>query len=105
MDLNLGTFQHEDAGQMNFYLNYLADNVALPGESPPVGLVLCANKDAAEVHYSTAGLEHSIFVSRYLVQLPSESALTRWLEEERAVIAGQLRLRRPDYDQGQIKRL
>jgi predicted nuclease of restriction endonuclease-like (RecB) superfamily len=94
MDLKLGTFQHEDAGQMNFYLTYLADNVALPGESPPVGLVLCANKDAAEVHYSTAGLEHSIFVSRYLVQLPSESELTRWLEEERAVIAGQLRLRR-----------
>lgn len=31
-DLKIGTFRHGNAGQMNFYLNYLRENVALPDE-------------------------------------------------------------------------
>ena len=94
IDLKLGAFRHDYAGQMNFYLNYIADNFSHPDENPPVGIVLCADKDAAEVHYATAGLEQSVFVSRYLVQLPSEEQLRHWIEEERlllsrAVIDGQ----------------
>ena len=52
-----------------------------------MGIVLCADKDAAEVHYATASLERSVFVSRYLVQLPSEEQLLRWLDEEREVMS------------------
>lgn len=87
VDLKLGTFGYEDAGQMNFYLNYLAEKVALPGENPPIGIVLCAEKDAAEVHYATGGLDHQVFVSRYLVALPTEDQLRTWLSEEREVLA------------------
>src|SRR5580692_6765072 len=60
------------AGPMNFYLNYLAAEVALPGESAPIGIVLCAEKEAAEVQYATGGLDRQVFVSRYLVALPTE---------------------------------
>jgi predicted nuclease of restriction endonuclease-like (RecB) superfamily len=84
VDLKVGAFRHEDAGQMNFYLNYLRENVAYEGESPPVGLILCAEKDAEEVHYATAGLDRQLFVSRYLVALPSEEQLRRWLQDEQA---------------------
>ena len=87
IDLKIGAFKHEYAGQMNFYLSYLAENLTHPDESPPVGIVLCADKDAAEVHYATASLERSVFVSRYLVQLPSEEQLLRWLDEEREVMS------------------
>jgi len=86
IDLKLDAFKHEDAGQMHFYLNYLADQVAHPDENPPVGLILCADKDEAEVHYATAGLAQSLFVSRYLVKLPSEEQLKRWLQQERSVL-------------------
>lgn len=86
IDLKLGAFKHEYAGQMNFYLSYLAENMTHDDESPPVGIVLCADKDVAEVHYATSGLAHDLFVSRYLVQLPSEDQLTKWLEEERALL-------------------
>jgi predicted nuclease of restriction endonuclease-like (RecB) superfamily len=86
VDLKLGAFEHENAGQMNFYLNYLKDNVARPDENPPVGILLCADKDNEEVHYATAGLAHAVFVSRYLVALPSEVQLASWLREERAII-------------------
>ena len=87
IDLKLGAFKHEYAGQMNFYLNYLADNLTREDEHPPVGIVLCADKDAAEVHYATAGLAQAVFVSRYLVQLPSEDQLKQWLEEERLLLS------------------
>lgn len=87
VDLKLGSFGYEDAGQMNFYLNYLADKVALPGENAPIGIVLCAEKDAAEVHYAMGGLDRQVFVSRYLVALPTEDQLRAWLSEEREVLA------------------
>lgn len=87
IDLKLGAFGYEDAGQMNFYLNYLRENVALPEESPPVGIVLCSEKDAAEVRYATGGLDQQVFVSRYLVALPTEEQLRRWLLEEQEALA------------------
>ncbi len=87
VDLKIGSFRHEDAGQMNFYLNWLRENEALADENAPIGIVLCADKDAEEVHYATGGLDRQVFVSRYLVALPSEEQLRQWLAEEREVLA------------------
>jgi predicted nuclease of restriction endonuclease-like (RecB) superfamily len=96
IDLKIGAFGHEDAGQMNFYLNYLRENVALPDESPPVGIVLCADKDAEEVHYATGNLDHQVFVSRYLTRLPTEQQLRAWLAEERELVARRLEPKEPE---------
>lgn len=87
IDLKIGRFQHEDAGQMNFYLNYLRENQVYEGESAPVGIILCADKDVEVVHYATAGLERQVFVSRYLVALPSEERLKAWLRKEQELLA------------------
>lgn len=91
IDLKIGAFGHEDAGQMNFYLNYLREKVTLADESPPVGIVLCADKDAEEVHYATGNLDHQVFVSRYLTRLPTEEQLRTWLAEERELLAREAR--------------
>jgi len=72
---------------LNFYLNYLRENVSLEDENPPVGIVLCADKDAEEVHYATGGLDRQVFVSRYLTRLPTEEQLRGWLAEERELLA------------------
>jgi predicted nuclease of restriction endonuclease-like (RecB) superfamily len=82
IDLKLGKFRHDYAGQMNFYLNYLRENVAYPHENPPVGIILCAERDAETVRYATAGLDNQMFVSRYLIALPSEATLKQWLRDE-----------------------
>ena len=84
IDLKLGKFRHEYAGQMNFYLNYLKANIAYSHENPPVGILLCAEKDAEAVHYATAGMDNQLFVSRYLIALPSEAQLKQWLREEQS---------------------
>ena len=49
IDLKIGTFTHADAGQMHFYLNYAREHWVREGENPPVGLILCSEKDA-DVH-------------------------------------------------------
>ncbi|MBK7145472.1 MAG: DUF1016 family protein [Xanthomonadales bacterium] len=87
VDLKIGSFGHEDAGQMNFYLSYLRDNVALDDESDPIGIVLCADKDAEEVHYATGTLDNQVFVSRYLTRLPTEEQLRTWLADEKERLA------------------
>ncbi|MEB3219823.1 MAG: PDDEXK nuclease domain-containing protein [Nostocales cyanobacterium 94392] len=92
IDLKLGKFKHDYAGQMNFYLNYLKENVAYPHENAPVGILLCAEKDAEAVHYATAGLDNQLFVSRYMVALPSEEILKQWLIEEQVRLEKQFYL-------------
>ncbi|MBS3779462.1 MAG: DUF1016 family protein [Desulfovermiculus sp.] len=85
--MKIGSFTHDNAGQMNFYLNYLKENTAKTDESPPVGILLCADKDSEEVHYATAGLDNAIFVSRYLVALPSEAQLRAFLRQEQELLS------------------
>lgn len=85
IDLKIRPFQHGDVGQANFYLNYWKDQMMQPGDQPPVGLLLCTDKDQTKVEYATGGLDHQLFVSRYLVALPKPEELERLIETDRAV--------------------
>ena len=87
LDLKIRAFSHADAGQMNFYLNYFKKNMMAPGDQPPVGIVLCSDKDETKVEYATAGLSQKLFVSRYLVALPSAEQLKKFVEADRARMA------------------
>ncbi|SUG72403.1 Uncharacterized conserved protein [Salmonella enterica subsp. enterica] len=62
---------------MNMYLNYAKEHWTMPGENPPVGLVLCAGKGAGEAHYALTGLPNTIMASEYKVQLPDEKITHR----------------------------
>jgi len=94
IELKVRAFQHTDAGQMNFYLNYWKDQVMADGDNPPVGLLLCTDKDNTKVEYAIAGLDHQLFVSRYQVALPKPEELERLIEEDRA--AWEQRLPQPN---------
>lgn len=82
IDLKLGEFSHADAGQMNVYLNYYKDNEVEKGDNAPIGIILCAGKNDTLVKYATSGMEQQIFVSKYMVNLPSEIDLKRIIAEE-----------------------
>ncbi len=79
VDLKVGKFSYADAGQMNMYLNYAKEHWTMPGENPPVGLILCAEKGAGEAHYALNGLPNTIMASEYKVQLPDEKLLAEEL--------------------------
>jgi len=49
--------------QMHLYLNYAREHWTLDGENPPVGLVLCAEKDSAVARYALEGLPNKILAA------------------------------------------
>ena len=83
LDLKIGEFNHSDAGQMNVYLNYFKVNETSPGDKDPIGIILCAGKNDSLVKYATMGLPQQVFVSKYLINLPTEKQLQRIIEEEK----------------------
>jgi len=83
IDLKLGKFTHADAGQMHLYLNYAREHWTNAGENPPVGLILCAQKDHAVAHYALEGLQNKILASEYRTTLPDEKILVTELERTR----------------------
>lgn len=83
LDLKIGEFDHADAGQMNMYLNYYRENESSSEDNLPVGIILCSGKNEALVKYATMGLPQQVFVSKYLVSLPTEKELQMIVEEEK----------------------
>jgi len=83
IDLKIRAFQPADAGQMNFYVNWFKANMQAEGDLPPVGILLCSDRDGTEVEFATAGMDNTLFVSRYLTALPSAEQLQRFLERDR----------------------
>lgn len=86
IDLKLGSFTHADAGQMHLYLNYAREHWTRPGENPPVGLILCANKREAVARYALEGLPNQILAAEYRTALPDEKAIAAELEHTREAL-------------------
>jgi predicted nuclease of restriction endonuclease-like (RecB) superfamily len=83
IDLKAGKFNHADAGQMHLYLNYAREHWTKPGENPPVGLILCAEKGASQAHYALEGLPNKVLAAEYQTALPNEKLLTEEIEKTR----------------------
>lgn len=90
VELKVREFQHGDAGQMNFYLNYYKNEVMQPGDNPPIGLLLCTHKNHTKVEYATAGLDSQMFVSKYQLVLPKLEDLERLIDADRLRIESEL---------------
>jgi hypothetical protein len=86
VDLKIGKFTHADAGQMNLYLNYAREHWTHPEENPPVGLILCSEKDAAVAHYALGNLANKVLAREYQITLPKERELRQRLKRVRALL-------------------
>ena len=86
IDIKIGSFTHADAGQMHFYLNYARDNWVREGENPPIGLVLCSEKDEALARYALDGLPNKVLAAEYRIALPDEQVLAAELDRTRRAI-------------------
>jgi len=83
IDLKVGKFSYADAGQMHLYLNYAREHWVKSGENPPVGLILCAEKGAAEAHYALDNLPNKVLAAEYQTILPDEKLIAKELEKSR----------------------
>jgi hypothetical protein len=90
VDLKVGRLTHADTGQMNLYLNYAREHWTHADENPPVGLILCSERNEAVAYYALGNLGNKVLASEYKLALPSE----RRLQEEmtRTVLAIRERL-------------
>jgi predicted nuclease of restriction endonuclease-like (RecB) superfamily len=104
IDLKLGKLSHADVGQMHLYLNYAREHWARPGENPPVGLILCADRREAVARYALEGLPNKILASEYLTTLPHEETIAAELELTRQAIEERNALPRKSPARGARKR-
>jgi predicted nuclease of restriction endonuclease-like (RecB) superfamily len=86
IDLKLDRLTPGDAGQMNLYVNYAREHWTLPDENPPVGLILCAGRDAAVAQYALGGLSNKILAAEYRTALPEEKVLADELTRTRRLL-------------------
>jgi predicted nuclease of restriction endonuclease-like (RecB) superfamily len=83
IDLKLTELNHADVGQMHMYCNYAKEHWTLPGENPPVGLILCARTNAAVARYALEGLPNKVLAAEYQMLLPDEQLLAEELVKTR----------------------
>jgi hypothetical protein len=84
VELKLAPFSHEAIGQLNTYVSWYRKHMMTEGDNPPIGILLCTQKDHALVEYALAGMENWIFVSKYLLELPKKEEMQRFIEEQLA---------------------
>jgi len=94
IDLKIGEFSHADAGQMHLYCNYASAHWTHEEENPPVGLILCAEKDDAVAKYALEGLPNKILASEYKLVLPDEKKLAEELVRTKKMLENRKAIKR-----------
>ena len=79
IELKTEEFTHEHIGQLNTYVSWYAKNEATEGDNPPVGILLCTQKDQALIEYALAGMDERLFISKYQLNLPDKEDMKRFL--------------------------
>ena len=80
IELKVAEFNHENIGQLNTYVSWYRANEMREGDNPPIGILLCTGKDSTLVEYALAGMDNNLFVSKYLLELPSKQEMQAFLE-------------------------
>ena len=62
------------------YLNYYAAEVNDPDDNPPIGIILCTDKDRVAAEYALGGLTNQIFASQYVLYMPEREQLVTQVE-------------------------
>jgi predicted nuclease of restriction endonuclease-like (RecB) superfamily len=86
-ELNIGEFQPEHLGKLNFYLEALDRDMRKPHEGPSIGVLLCASKDSEVVEYALSRSLSPTLIAEYQTQLPDKKLLQAKLHEFYALTA------------------
>ena len=82
VELKSHPLDYKDVAQLNMYLAYYRKNMMAEGDNPPVGILMCTGAGEEMVEYATAGIDENMFISNYMLKLPSKEDLTKWLKEQ-----------------------
>ncbi|MCI0639527.1 MAG: PDDEXK nuclease domain-containing protein [Gemmataceae bacterium] len=93
IDLKVGELTHQDIGQMQMYVNFYQRELTSAEENPPIGIILCTDKNEAVVRFTLPEGNKQIFASRYKLYLPTEKELAAEVQRERRAIELVYRMR------------
>lgn len=62
------------------YLNYYAAEVNDEHDTPPIGIILCTDKDSITAEYALGGLSNTIFASWYISYISNKEQLIAQVE-------------------------
>ena len=90
IELKTTKLMPEAVGQLNMYLNYYANEVNDSDDNPPIGIILCTDKNSIDAEYALGGLSNNLFASKYVLYMPDkeqliaevEKVLDNWHKEE-----------------------
>jgi predicted nuclease of restriction endonuclease-like (RecB) superfamily len=86
LELKIGKFTPEHAGQLGFYVALVEDRMRLPQHQPTVGLLLCTDQNETVVRYALGATTSPLAVATYTYDtlppaekaaLPSEAEMVR----------------------------
>ena len=68
--------------------SYYRKHQMTAGDQPPIGILLCTQKNHEMVQFALAGMANNLFVSRYQLELPATDAMEDFLRRAMAELGG-----------------
>ena len=82
IELKSKKFNRADAVQLGVYMEYYRKRVMTDGDNPPIGILMCTEVGKELAEYIAPYIDERLFLSRYMLQLPSKETLTGFLKKE-----------------------
>jgi predicted nuclease of restriction endonuclease-like (RecB) superfamily len=86
VDLKIGKLTHQDIGQMDMYVRMYDKLKCTEGDNPTIGIILCEEKDRAEVKFSVLNDNEQLFATKYKLYIPTEEELIREITQIRTLM-------------------
>ncbi len=82
IDLKTEKISYQDVGQMDMYVKMYDEIKRTEGDSPTLGLILCADTDEDVVKYAMRDKEQ-LFASKYITYMPTKEQLRSEIERQK----------------------
>ncbi len=81
IELKTTKLMPEAVGQLNMYLNYYESEMNDSDDNPPIGIILCTDKNSIDAEYALGGLSNNLFASKYVLYMPNKEQLIAEVEK------------------------
>ena len=85
IDLKTTKVSYQDVGQMDMYLKMYDTYKRRGGDSPTIGIILCAETNADVARFSTLATNKQMYAAKYLTYMPSKEELRREIERQKEI--------------------
>ena len=85
IDLKITKVSYQDVGQMDMYLKMYDTYKRREGDSPTIGIILCAETNADVARFSTLATNKQMYAAKYLTYMPSKEELRREIERQKEI--------------------